>query len=154
MTLTLRYAVLLIVLTACTTAAPADSPTPEPPATPTPVPAVSAECAAKLQPLLDALQELDGRLDVGLTKVDYSERVGDVSVAYSRLDAEDLAADPGCLPTATKLEQAFNEYQLANNRWSECLGRTGCETDDIESQLQGHWRSASERIDEASAALP
>lgn len=116
---------------------------------------VSQECVATLQPLVVALEELDGRLDVGLTKVQYGERVGDVSVAYSRLDVAQLAGmGLACVATAALLEDAFNEYVQANNKWSDCFARTGCTTDSIESQLQAHWSTACGKIVEARRAFP
>ena len=40
----------------------------------------------------------DGRLDIGLTLPDYSERVGDASVAYDRIDFQSLG--PNCIDRA------------------------------------------------------
>lgn len=63
-------------------------------------------CRAAFSDLLDAAQDLDGRLDVGLTFADYASRVGDVSVAYKRADF-DVELD--CLTTVgLPLEKALS----------------------------------------------
>jgi hypothetical protein len=134
-------------------------PTPTPGATPTPTPSppptISAECAELLQPLLDALEDLDARLNVGLNKSQYSDRVGDVSVAYSRLDASKLSAlGTDCISTGATLEDAFNEYISANNEWSECLSDRDCSNDDVRPTLQRHWATATEEIDEVREQFP
>lgn len=137
------------------TPAPTATPRPTPSPTPSAPPSISQGCVDQLRDTLDALEELDGRLNVGLTQSAYSERVGDVSVAYSRLDPDDLGAEgANCLETGSLLEDAFNAYVSANTRWSDCFQQSGCTTDSIISVLRGHWSTAHDKIVEARRTFP
>lgn len=153
----LVIALALLLLVGCG-GAPAGSPTPTPRPTPTPVPTaptLSAECADELEGVMEALEQMKARLDIGLNRAAYSERLGDISVAYNRLDATELAGmGPACISTAATLEDAYNAYITASNEWSDCFNRTGCTLDSIESSLQEHWAEASDLIDEARQAFP
>jgi hypothetical protein len=105
--------------------------------------------------LVDALDELDARLDVGLNFSDYSERVGDVSVAYNRVDFEAVGGyGSSCLATAILLEEAFNKYIGAKNRWNDCITDPDCTNESIERGQQADWEDASEKLDEARATFP
>lgn len=159
MTARVARVVFLAMLLAACAGAPAVSPTPSPVPTPTPVPtpspsptppALSAACVAQLQATLNALEELDGRLNVGLTKVDYGTRLGDVSVEYHKIDIDAVAAEPPCLVVGQLLEDAFNEYVKANQAWQDCVGQSGnCDT-----LLQGHWSAAHAKLVEARRSFP
>ncbi len=150
-------ALLALTIAACGGAAapPAPTgPTPVPTPSPSPTPAtVTAECVESTAGLLEALQDIDARLNVGLTKVDYGTRVGDVRVAYERVDIADL--DPLCISEmAIHLENALNEYVEANNAWSECFSDTDCDNDSVKPTLQEHWAEATRLIDLAEGAIP
>lgn len=134
---------------------PTPKPTASPKPTPSPPPTISQSCADELEGLLESLEELDGRLDVGLTYVAYGERVGDVSVAYNRVDLEAVKGmGLDCVSTGALLENAFNEYIKAHNAWRDCFDRTGCTNDSVKPTLQAHWATATQKIDAARATFP
>jgi hypothetical protein len=147
-------AVVMVLLAACAEQSPAEgeaSPRPSPTASPTPTidPAEEvavvnqAICEEQLGPLLEALEDLDSRLGVGLVFQDYTNRVGDVSVEYDRVRFGALPID--CInEVGVPLENALNAYIRADNRWNECIGDFGCDIDSIEPELQRRWREASQ----------
>lgn len=101
---------------------------------------------------VETLQDLDSRLDVGLTFAAYSERVGDTRVAYDRVDIEDL--DGGCLEhVGVPAEDAMNAYIRANNTWNDCISDIDCDNDSITPDLQSEWADASQLVGEALDAL-
>ena len=137
------------------TPAPTATPRPTPSPTPSPPPTVSQACSDELAGMTDALEELDGRLDVGLTKADYGNRVGDISVESNRIDVEKLTAQGAdCLGVALLLNAAFLEYIDANTIWGDCIQSTSCSTSSIEPQLQAHWLTAHQKIEDARRQLP
>lgn len=107
---------------------------------------VSADCVDQLGPLRDALIEIDARLDIGLTMIDYRNRVGDARVAYSRIEPD--ALDGPCLQAGRRLESALNEYMEAQDKWAECIEDTDCSTDTVQPDLQVHWSAATRSLDE------
>jgi len=112
----------------------------------------TALCKAQLGELLAALQEIDSRLDIGMTIADYGQRLGDAKVAYDRIDFGSL--EPGCVSSVgVPLENAFNEYIDAYQAWDSCIDRVTCRLSSVEPELQDHWAAASDYIDEAAAAL-
>lgn len=146
---------IALVLAACGGAvAPggdAEAETEEPPPDVAPA-AVESECSDQLGDLIAALEELDGRLDVGLNFQTYSEKVGDASVAYRRVDFEDLGAN--CSErVGLPAEEALNAYIRANNTWNDCIQDVDCDTDSITADLQEEWGDATVKIDDALEAL-
>lgn len=134
---------------------PTRPPTPSPSPSPSPPAVVSAECAAELEDFRDALDEMDGRLDVGLNYADYGERLGDISVALNRTDVEGVSEfGLACVEVALLLNEAFLAYIDAHDTWRDCFDRTGCSNDDIRSELQASWATASEKLDEARDRFP
>jgi hypothetical protein len=114
--------------------------------------AVEAGCADQLGDFVASLEEIDGRLNVGLNFGDYSEKVGDASVAYERIDIEDL--EPNCLErVGAPAESALNAYIDAYNTWNDCVGDVDCDNDSITPDLQAKWAEATGFIEEASEAL-
>jgi hypothetical protein len=109
--------------------------------------AAKSKCEQQVAPIQDALQELDGRLDVGMNNAAYSERLGDVSVAYNKIDVDTLA--PGCLDIAVHYENAFNRYISASNRWDACIRNYTCDEPDV----QGLWARASNEIEKGDTKL-
>jgi hypothetical protein len=154
--MTKAAAVLMVLLAACGTQSPAGggaSPRPSPTASPTATidPAQEAaladqaKCEELLGPLLETLEDLDARLNVGLVFQDYTNRVGDVSVEYNQVRVGALPTD--CVTdVGVHLENAMNAYIRADNRWNQCIGNFGCDIDSIESELQRQWREASQEI--------
>lgn len=134
---------------------PTATPRPTPSPTPTPPPTVSQACADELEDMADALDEMDGRLDIGLTFADYGDYLGDISVASNRLDIDALGDEGAdCLAVALLLNAAFLEYIEANDIWNDCIQSTSCSTSSIETKLQGHWAVATDKNDEAHEQLP
>jgi hypothetical protein len=114
--------------------------------------AEQAECEEQLGPLLEALEDLDARLDVGLVFQDYTNRVGDVSVEYNRIRFGALSTN--CtIEVGVPLEHALNDYIRANNQWNNCIGDFGCSLDSIEPELQRQWRKATREIRKARQSL-
>jgi tetratricopeptide (TPR) repeat protein len=109
------------------------------------------ECVSELSPLMDALSEVDARLDVGLSQSDFSDLVGDASVAYNRVDADELAGE--CLSAGAKLETALNKYSRAASEWNDCIWDDWCTMDSIDPQLQRKWSDAADAIEEAEDLL-
>ncbi len=148
-------ALVCALLAACGGTTPATPTTPSAP-TPTPTPGpISAECADDLRPVLDALEQMDARLDVGLNRSQYGDRMGDISVAYNRLDATTLVGKgAGCIATAVLLEEAFNEYIQANTAWGDCIASSSCSMDSVQPKLQRHWSTASGKLASARRTFP
>lgn len=110
------------------------------------------DCARQLKGLVRSLNDLDGLLDVGLNHDEYSDRVGEIAIAYNRIDFKELE-DDCVLSVGLPAEAAFNKYVKAGSTWNDCITDFGCELDSIDSQLQLRWASAGERLSEADAAL-
>lgn len=155
----MKLAAMIMGATALLAACGGGTPvTPDANATPTPTPTpgpISAECADDLRPVLDALEQMDARLDVGLNRSQYGDRMGDVSVAYNRLDATTLVGKgAGCIATAVLLEEAFNEYIQANTAWGDCIASSSCSMDSVQPKLQRHWSTASGKLTSARRTFP
>lgn len=109
-------------------------------------------CTAQLHPLFNSLQKVDARLDVGLSQSDLSDLVGDASVAYSKIDIDELGTGT-CLTAGARLENAFNAYAGTVSKWNDCIYDYGCDTDAITPSLQAEWLKASNAIDKAENLL-
>ena len=98
------------------------------------------QCRTRTRPLIQALNELDSRLDVGLSFSEYGTQVGNLSVAYARLRPG--ALDMECLDVAVDLETSYRKYAQAQNVWNDCITDFGCSVDSIEPRLQDYWLDA------------
>lgn len=137
-----------------TSATPATAATTPPPATsaPTATTVFDPSCRPELQPLADALSELDSRLSVGMNFEVYSQRVGDVRVAYDKVDF--AALDEACIGgPGVQLEKAVNSYQRAYRVWNTCIEDIDCSNDSIDSLLQQHWSRATRQVSNAQTML-
>ena len=120
-----------------------------------PVTVIDQDCVGRLQPLYDALRDLDSRLAVGLVRNDYGTRLGDIRVVYDDAVREGPFSGDGCFAAVQKLEGAFNEFISANNRWGDCISDTGCDVDtDALPEMQRRWATAGDLLDEVALALP
>jgi hypothetical protein len=109
-------------------------------------------CRRQIGPLLDELQELDSRLDVGLSYDEYTTHVGDARVIYDRV--VDEVDDTTCLTeVGLPAERAFNQYVKASNKWGDCFEDLDCDPDAIEPTLQTHWDRASTLVESADRRL-
>ena len=78
--------------------------------------------------------------------------VGNASIAYNRMDVDELGTGT-CLLVAVQLENAFNAYTGTVSRWNDCIFDFGCDTDAITPGLQDKWLRASRAIDRAESRL-
>jgi hypothetical protein len=114
--------------------------------------AARTECMTQIGDFMKRLEDLNSRLGVGLTFQNYSDKLGDVSVAYGRIDVSQL--NPGkCLDAAADAETAMNAYTRANNTWNACISDLNCSTDSIDPKLQKQWSLASGKIERARNEL-
>jgi hypothetical protein len=113
---------------------------------------VPVDCPDEVVELVEALEDLDSRLSVGLNFAAYSERVGDARVAYDRIDVDDL--DGGCIEhVGAPAEDAMNAYVRAYNVWNDCISDIECENDTITPDLQAEWADATELVEQAREGL-
>lgn len=119
-----------------------------------PVPMVDAACVTRIRPLYDKLRDIDSRLNVGLVQAAYSEKLGDVRVVYDEI----VRGGPligACFDAGSKLQDALNEYNAANTRWTECIRDTNCTVDDDAlPAMQGRWTMATKLLDEVALTFP
>jgi hypothetical protein len=110
------------------------------------------KCKRQTAPLMQRLHELDSRLGVGLNYDEYTNKVGDVRVAYDQTTS--AIGGPECLSgVGLPAEDALNEYVKASNTWGDCVDDINCDNDSIQPELQGHWAKASLAIDRADRGL-
>jgi hypothetical protein len=152
--------------TAAPTAVPATSPTTTAavtaaptavPATPEPTEAarVDAACAELMTPLVDALHDLSGRLNVGLDVRDYGERLGSIRVEYEKAANRLDRVDSQCLElVGRKAESAMNDYIEAYEQWRKCLSDTSCQMNATRPHLQVIWARAAKVIGEIDRSMP
>lgn len=111
------------------------------------------ECEGQMGGLLEALKQIDGRLDVGLTNADLTSRLGDVAVTYNDIPFRKLSAE--CIQmVGVPLENAYNEYTKSVTKWDACIDDYSCSVEGAKlAELQGHWSKASKQVDQAKRAL-
>jgi len=117
---------------------------------------VASACESATRDFLDALHEMNSRLDIGLTYADYGDRLGDVKVEYDTAVADigdGADAAPCLLGVGVPAEEALNYYTKAQNRWSRCTEDIDCDSDSIKDELQRNWSRAGRQIDRADSAL-
>lgn len=106
-------------------------------------------CVEETSLLSDALSTIDARLDVGLDLDEYSDLVGDASVAYDQMDVD--AMDAACVgDVGVPLENAINKYIGVASTWDDGIWDDCCAIDEIESGMQSKCASASRLIERAS----
>jgi hypothetical protein len=107
-------------------------------------------CNDRVEDFFSALQELNSRLDVGLSYDDYTDQVADVKVAYDQADFGNLH-NFDCLRAAVPGEKALNQYVEAAGAWGDCIEDFNCDIDNID--LNGYWLKASVFVDRAQTNL-
>jgi hypothetical protein len=110
--------------------------------------AAYSECRTEVQPVLAAMQDLGGHLEVGLNESEYSSRVGDLQATYNRLGSKQL--DPACKAVALSLGQAMDTYANASSEWNECIVVAEEECD---GSVQEQWSEADEEIAQSKKRL-
>lgn len=110
-------------------------------------------CSAEISPFMNVLENVNARLNVGMSQQDLSGLIGDASVEYQRIDIESLGTGT-CLSVGAKLESAFNKYNATVSEWNTCIYDTSCSLDeDVLPAMQKKWGSASLLIDIAGSLL-
>lgn len=118
--------------------------------------AAAQSCVDTTKPLVSALKNLNSRLDVGLNYNEYTNKVGDVKVAYDNADFANMKgvrALPCLKDVAVPAEKAFNQHAKAASAWSNCFDDVNCSNDDVKPTLQRHWLKASVFTDLAARGL-
>lgn len=116
------------------------------------VPASTRACRAQLHGLLGSMDDLRGRLAVGLSYGAYLHEVKAVQAAYDGIPVDRLELD--CLVKAgTPAERALNLYLAAANTWGDCLTSASCDSESVEPKLQRKWALASSRLSIAQEGL-
>lgn len=115
-------------------------------------PPAGDRCRVQLRGFLGALDELRGRLAVGLTYETYYGEVRGVRATYGKIAAGRLGI--GCLlAVGTPAERALDEYIDAANSWGDCAADVSCTLESVEAELQRRWRLASDLLSAAQAGL-
>lgn len=114
--------------------------------------ALAKQCEGQLNDLIDAEEELNSRLSVGVPFADYSQLVGSVRVAYDQVGFIHLK--PDCLlQVGSPLEDALNSFAKAGSQWNDCIQDFDCAVDSIDPDLQKQWSAAEVKIELAKSAL-
>jgi hypothetical protein len=109
-------------------------------------------CRAQLHGLLGSMDDLRGKLVVGLSYGAYLDQVKAVQSVYGRVPVDRL--DLSCLVKAgTPAERALNLYIAAVDTWGECLTSASCDSESVEPKLQRKWAVASDRLSAAQKGL-
>lgn len=112
----------------------------------------AAQCRRQLGGMMRELQEIDSRLNVGLSQAEFSTAVGDAQIAYDRIIWDHV--NGACLTdVALPLEGAINRYLRANTQWDDCIWDYDCDLDSIDPKLQLKWLAASRQINRAEQGL-
>jgi hypothetical protein len=115
-------------------------------------PAVTRTCRTQLHGLLGSMDELRGKLAVGLSYGAYLHHVKALQAAYDGVPVDRL--ELSCLVrSGTPAERALNLYLAAANTWGECLTSASCDSESVEPKLQRKWALASTRLSSAQRAL-
>ncbi|MGZ5408309.1 MAG: hypothetical protein ACXWDG_11070 [Aeromicrobium sp.] len=111
-------------------------------------------CQRTLTPTLNALSDLDARLNVGMVEGDYTTAVGDAEVTYSRVNPALLSAE--CMSNVgAPIESALASYMNTSTVWNDCITDLYCDTDSasFDATIQADWSSATIDISDAKAAI-
>lgn len=115
-------------------------------------PATTRTCRSQLHGLLGSMDDLRGKLAVGLSYGAYLHEVKTVQAAYDGVPLDRLGLS--CLVKAgTPAERALNLYLAAANTWGECLTSASCDSEAVEPKLQRKWALASDRLSSAQKGL-
>ena len=107
------------------------------------------DCKVRLGDYMDALAEIDSRLDVGLTADDLGEKAGDAAVEEGQIDESALSGF--CLEAKEEADVALTAHSNSASKWDDCIWADYCDPD-YDIDLQGPWVRASNSIQKARAA--
>lgn len=107
------------------------------------------ECTNEIGAFVESLQDLDARLDVGLTQADYADAVGDAAVARAKVNTAVLSTE--CRSAFAAADAALTTYTKINSEWNECIVDLYCDPDiDVDFSP---WTEAGENVDAAVASM-
>lgn len=107
-------------------------------------------CEEQLGQFLESLEDLNGRLQVGVNYNQYFEYVGDASAAYNQIPFKQL--EYKCLnKVGLPSENALNAYVEGAGVWEECFEALSCEGEDPE--LQRKWTKAERQLNHAESGM-
>jgi hypothetical protein len=107
-----------------------------------------------MSPLVDALSNIEGRLDVGLNYGEYKQAYTRAKVAYNREPVSQQSY--ACTHyVGVPAEKALNEYRVALNIWGACFSKPGCSVNSpgVDRRLQFRWKRASQYLRSAVNSL-
>ena len=112
-------------------------------------------CQRHAGDLVDALGDLNSRLNIGLSYNEYGDRVADVRVAYDDVGFADAeAVDLDCISgVGLPAEKALNTYASAYRTWNKCFESSSCANDDITPLLQKRWAKATIQVEQAKSGM-
>jgi hypothetical protein len=110
----------------------------------------AAGCRSEIGPLLDALNEVNSRLDIGMTVSDLGNEVGSAKVAYDAVNVS--TAVQACGGVAESAETVLNDYIGSLNDWNSCIQDQYCDTDNMPN-VQAAWAKASRELDSVGAKM-
>jgi hypothetical protein len=108
----------------------------------------SQACREVVDLYMNSLQEIDARLNVGLTQSQYQRLVGNASVEKTVLDSMTIDCKGEVL---RPLNEAFRIYSRIAGQWDDCIWDTWCDPDSEPYPWQ--WNVAHDSIEEADFAL-
>jgi hypothetical protein len=115
-------------------------------------------CSREIYGLVDALTEIDSRLDTGLNYAEYEKYLTKANVAYGRVRWK--TQNPTCvLLVGVRAENALNAYFKAFETWTACINkiRSGqlkaCDLPASSNARHYQWRIASANLARANNNL-
>jgi hypothetical protein len=107
-------------------------------------------CRSEAREFIRALQGLDGRINVGISYVNYGEELGEAGATYRRMDVSDQP--PACASALVAGETALDQFNNAQDVWGDCIfdDYDFCDTDSasFQDELQGAWSKGSDALEE------
>jgi hypothetical protein len=110
-----------------------------------------SKCLSEVGPFLDSMQQIDSRLNVGMTESEFVARTGTAEVKHDQLDPHAISG--ACLTAGADLETALNRYAKAANKWRNCIASFSCTFHKINRYMQAQWAAASVKITRAKTQL-
>ena len=111
----------------------------------------NSACMAQIGPFLDAMQQIDSRLNIGINEADFVSRVGTAQVNHDTIDTHAISGK--CLDAGVKLEKGLNAYAKAATKWSHCVSQSSCTFRKINGFEQLQWATAGLDITKAKTEI-
>ena len=111
-------------------------------------------CDELVSDFREKLEDLNSRLGVGIKPDDYSNRVGDIRVAYDKVEWDDTPNVYCLQKVGVPLETAMNDFVKAGATWGDCISDFDCDVEkDKLPGMQKKWTHAGKMIEKSNAAL-